>query len=412
MSGITEKPGPDTPRWLTPAVIAIVAATFFSDFGHEMATAVLPMYLAALSLGPFALGVIEGIADFVVSAAKLAGGYLGHHTQNKRHWATLGYVMTAVATSAIALAEGVAAIVTLRCVAWIGRGFRGPLRDALLADAVPATHYGRAYGLERAGDMLGAVAGPLAALLLLGVGWHFRSVILWAFVPGLIAAAMMYFFVREKDEGPRTAPPPPVTAALPARYWWFVAGVFLFGLGDFSRTFLIYLVAKAAGSDEGLKAAVLTLPIALYAGHNLISALAAYPIGFYGDRRSRPGVLVMGYALGVLTNLLLAVGSGSLVMLACAVAMSGVYIAIEETLEKAAVAEQLPREARSLGFGVLAAANAVGDMASSLYVGYLLQIGRPEWAFGIAAGLGAAGVLWLSVLLANRPLSGAAARVP
>ncbi|OGL15973.1 MAG: hypothetical protein A3K12_15980 [Candidatus Rokubacteria bacterium RIFCSPLOWO2_12_FULL_71_19] len=74
--------------------------------------------------------------------------------------------------------------------------------------------------------------------------------------------------------------------------------------------------------------------------------------------------------------------------------LSGVYIAVEETLEKAAAAELLPAELRSLGFGLLASANAVGDMVSSLYVGALLQAGRPGRAFGIAAGVGLLGVIW------------------
>ena len=77
------------------------------------------------------------------------------------------------------------------------------------------------------------------------------------------------------------------------------------------------------------------------------------------------------------------------------VVLSGTYIAVEETLEKAVAAEMLPRELRSLGFGILACANAVGDMASSLYVGFLLESQHPGWAFGIAAALGATGVLWL-----------------
>jgi hypothetical protein len=82
-----------------------------------------------------------------------------------------------------------------------------------------------------------------------------------------------------------------------------------------------------------------------------------------------------------------------------AVALSGVYLAAEQTLEKAAAAGLLPRELRSLGFGALACANAVGDMASSLYVGFLLQAGRPGWAFGLAASFGLAGVAWLGRLV-------------
>jgi MFS family permease len=106
-------------------------------------------------------------------------------------------------------------------------------------------------------------------------------------------------------------------------------------------------------------------------------------------------VLVVGYGLGVGTNLLLAFLSGSLGWLVAAIILSGVYIAIEETLEKAVAAELLPRERRSLGFGILACGNAVGDMVSSLYVGLLLEAGYTTAAFGIAAAFGAVGVCWM-----------------
>jgi hypothetical protein len=79
--------------------------------------------------------------------------------------------------------------------------------------------------------------------------------------------------------------------------------------------------------------------------------------------------------------------------------MSGVYIAVEEVVEKASAAQFLPRELRSLGLGILACANALGDMASSLTVGFLLESGRPLLAFGIPAALGTLGVLWLLVVM-------------
>jgi hypothetical protein len=81
--------------------------------------------------------------------------------RKKRGFATLGYLVTALGTGAIALTQGLAALVSARSAAWLGRGFRSPLRDFMLADEVGPTHFGRAYGIERAADMLGAVAGPL-----------------------------------------------------------------------------------------------------------------------------------------------------------------------------------------------------------------------------------------------------------
>lgn len=395
-------------RWITRTLVGIVLATFFSDFCHEAATAVLPLYLASVGLGPAALGAMEGIADLVSSFAKLFGGFVGHHIREKRPLAALGYLVTAVGTASLGLVGSATGFVTLRSAAWFGRGFRSPLRDHMLADAVEPTHYGRAYGLERAGDMLGAVAGPLAAALALGLGLQLRPLILWTVVPGVAAASAMFFLARERRPV-RGAPAPPAAAPdaapaaraarppFPRRFWLFLVGVMLFGLGDFSRTFLILL---AAGGSDGLSASGgLTLAVLLYTMHNLVAAGAAYPVGSLGDRMPKLRVLVAGYALGVGTNLLLAFGSASVTLVAIAIAMSGIYISVEETLEKAAAAEFLPRELRSLGFGILASANAVGDMAASVGVGLLLQRGQPRLAFGLAAGAGALGVAWLLIVL-------------
>jgi MFS family permease len=381
--------------------VGIVLATFFSDVSHEMATAVLPFLVAGANLGAAGLGIIEGVADFMVSLSKLAGGALGHRLRRKRPAAALGYLLTSLATAAIGVVHTLGAMVSLRTAAWMARGFRGPLRDYLLADAVEETHYGRAYGLERAGDMLGAVTGPLLATLLLFFGLSFGTVILWTLVPGVAAAACMYFLTREREEVPRPSTAPAVGAAgprFPRAFWLFLVGVLFFGLGDFSRTFLIYLAARAYGEQGPPAPGTVSFAILLFAAHNLISALAALGVGHLGDRRARLPLLTLGYGLGVVTNVLLAFAAGAAGGLAAAVALSAIYVAVEETLEKAVAAELLPRERRSLGFGILASVNAVGDMASSLYVGFALDAGAAEFGFGLAALLGAAGVLWLGVL--------------
>lgn len=378
--------------WLNATVLAIVLATFFSDLSHELVTVVLPFYLLSLQLGPAALGLIEGVADFLVSIAKLAGGIVGHRLPNKRLWCSLGYLVTALGTAAMGLVTSVGALLTLRGIAWIGRGFRSPLRDALLAENVEKEYYGRAYGLERAGDMLGAVAGVVLAIGLVTLAVPLNILILWSLVPGLLAAGAMYFCTREHTPAPTTSPP--AAESFPRSYYWFLAGVFFFGLGDFSRTFLIYLAAVALG-DEGRSAQGFTVAVLLYLGHNLVSALVAYPVGAWADRWAKQPVLLLGYGLGVLTNVLLACAYGWLPGLIVAVVLSGIYIAIEEAVEKATAAELLAPSNRSLGFGILACVNAVGDVVSSIVVGVLLQNGQGQLAFALAAGAGAVGVAWM-----------------
>ena len=401
MTQLRPNGSPPTYRWINGTVIGIILATFLSDVSHEMATAVLPLFLVTVGLGPAALGMMEGLADLLMSLSKLGGGVLGHHVQHKRPWASLGYLMTTLSTAAIGLVGSLAALVSLRGAAWVGRGFRSPLRDYMLADAVEPTHFGRAYGLERAGDMLGAVVGPLVATILVWAGFEFRTVILWTIVPGLLAAGSMFFLTRDRaSEVPaRAQQQPAAKPKFPRIFWLFVIGVFLFGLGDFSRTFLIWLAARGLGEDGVPAAGTVSIAVLLYTLHNLVSAMAAYPIGHVGDRRAKLPLLVGGYALGVITNIMLGFGGTVLGWLVVAIVLSGIYIAVEEILEKAVAAELLPRELRSLGFGILACVNAVGDMASSLYVGLLLEAGYTTLAFGIAASLGAVGVCWMLWLI-------------
>ena len=398
---------PPSRSWITRAVVGIVLATFFSDFSHEMATAVLPLYLTTVGLGPAALGVIEGLADFLSSLSKLLGGVVGHHVRDKRPWASAGYLVTACATAGLGLVGSLGGLAALRSVAWFGRGFRSPLRDHMLADAVEPTHFGRAYGFERAGDMLGAVVGPLTAGLLVYLGASIRPLILWTLLPGLLAAGAMYFIGRVRVLAVETGTASPsARPRFPRKFWVFLVGVLLFGLGDFSRTFLIWL---AAGGSDGIRAGGgLSVAVLLYALHNLVAAGVAFPVGHLGDRRSKLGVLVGGYGLGVVTNVLLAVSGGSLALIVVAIVLSGVYISVEETLEKAVAAEILPRESRSLGFGILASANAIGDMLSSIGVGLLLARGHQPLAFGLAAGVGLAGVGWMLVALRRWNHTGAA----
>jgi MFS family permease len=252
--------------------------------------------------------------------------------------------------------------------------------------------------VERAGDMIGAVLGPLLALTLLAAGVAFRSVLLVALVPGLLAAGCVLGLVKESAHAAPVRAKAALRPAMPRGYWSLVAAVAVFGLGDFSRSFLILAVVKASPAETGGWTAAFGLPVLLYALHNGVSALATFPSGHLADRFGRRRVLAAGYLLGCGVNLTLALGSHVLTAVGFAFLLSGVAIAVEETVEKACVAEMLSRESRSYGLGVLATANAVGDMVSSVGIGILWDRIGPHAAFGSAAVCSAAGVLLLATI--------------
>lgn len=383
--------------WRNPTVLGFSLASLLSDASHEMATAVLPLYLKNLGLGASALGLIEGTADLVNSAAKWVSGSLGQRMPRKKPWTALAYAVSTACVGAFALVTRVVPFLLLRCVAWAARGFRGPLRDTLMAEATDPAHYGRAYGLERAGDMAGAVIGPLAAVILLALGTAVPRIFLWTLLPGFGAALAVLLLVRERPPATASLRQRPLRPSLPPRYWAFLGAVLLFGMGDFSRTFLIF---EAAGRlPASATPTLLSVPVLLYVGHNLASGLATVPAGVLADRWSYGRTLLLGYGLGCAFNLGFAFLPGGILWLVPLFALSGVYIAIEETVEKATAARMIPEAARSYALGMLATANAVGDLVSSLVTGLLLdRLGR-AWAYGTAGAFSAAGFLALALVI-------------
>jgi MFS family permease len=187
---------PTTERWLGPGVVGIGTASFLADVGHEIPTALLPNLLTATLGAPAAaLGLIEGVADGLAGTARLAGGAIADDPQRRRAQAVAGYTTTAVLSSLIGTATAVWQVAVLRAGAWAARGLRVPARNALLADIVPASVYGRAYGFERACDNLGAIVGPLLALALVGLVGT-RTAIALSIIPGLLAALAIVYAIR------------------------------------------------------------------------------------------------------------------------------------------------------------------------------------------------------------------------
>ena len=158
--------------WLNRTVLGVGLTSLFSDWSHETATAVLPAFLAAIGAGPAWLGAIEGIADGLSSFAKLIAGHYTDRLKNRKPLAVFGYAFTALCTASFGLTTHAYQVLLGRAGAWLGRGVRSPAKKALLAADVPSGAYGRAFGLERLMDTLGAIFGPLTALWLLEATNH------------------------------------------------------------------------------------------------------------------------------------------------------------------------------------------------------------------------------------------------
>ena len=400
-------------KWLNANVVGLAINRFLSDFGHEAGTAILPLFLTAIGAPALALGLIEGVSDGLSSGAKLLGGRLGDRVAHRRPWAAAGYLLTGVTTGLYGLFGSWPWVLVVRAVGWAGRGLRSPLHDALLADSVPASAHGRAFGFDEAADTAGAIAGPLAALAILGLAASHDEMkgyvlIFWlASIPGVLAALSIVVLVKERDH-PRLRDTSFVNSLglLPAPYWRYLAAVFVFGCGDFSHTLLIMYAAQSLTPHFGQSAGAIA--IQLYALHNFLYAVGAYPAGALADKFGKGRFLIAAYALAALMNFLLAWAAPSIATLLLVFVLAGAGYALQQSLERAIAADLAPIEVRSTGFGVLAAVNGVGDLLSSAVVGVLWTAFSPAVGFFYALVMTLAGVIATTFALRSAKAAGGA----
>ncbi len=372
-------------RWLTRGVLGIGLASLFSDWGHEAATSILPAFLASLGAPAIALGVIEGVSDGFSSFAKLAGGWIADRPRWRKPTGIIGYLATGLSTFGYAFAHSWPAILVMRALGWVGRGSRGPSRDTLLADSVLPGQSGRAFGFERTMDTVGAVLGPLCATALVGL-LGVRGVLRWSALPGLLAAVVFVWLVPggKSTEGSRAPSFASSFAQLPKTFWHYLAGVFAHGIGDFAPTLLILRANQILAPRFGFARAA-TISVALYTFYNVINAMASYPAGALGDRIGKRGLLSVGYLVGVLAYAGFIFEPPTIPVLAILFGLAGVHGGFQQSLEKSLASELLPSHVRGSGFGVLATANGIGDLVSSIAVGALWSAVSPAAGFAYAA---------------------------
>jgi MFS family permease len=359
-------------RWLNRTVLGIGLASLFSDWSHEIATAVLPTFLATMGVAAAWLGFIEGISDGLSSFAKMASGYYTDRFQRRKPIAVAGYVVTALGTASFGLATAAWHVLLSRSIAWLGRGVRTPVRKALLAGAVTPETYGRAFGLERTMDTVGAIVGPASAVLLLAaVHHHYPTLFAWTLLPGLIASALMAFLVVEKARKPvKHISFGESLRALPVPFRKFLLAVGLFGSGDFAHSMLILLATQRLTPSLGATRAA-SIAVGLYLLHNVLYAGFAFVAGWLADRFEKRWLLALGYAAAALMAVLIIALPVSVLTLAFIFALGGIHVAMTETLEDSFCAELVGEEHHGMAFGVLASVNGIGDFISSTVVGLL-----------------------------------------
>lgn len=395
-------PGTTPAPWRSlPAGIWVLGfGSLFMDISSELIHSLLPVFMVTtLGASMVTVGIIEGVAEATAAVVKVFAGVLSDFLGKRKFLLVLGYALAAFTKPMFPLAGSVGWVFAARFLDRVGKGMRGAPRDALVADIAPRHLRGAAYGLRQALDSAGALIGPLLAVgFMVWLANDIRAVLWVAVVPAFIAVALLMRYVREpaRDHaqdriGPR------LTLAdarrLPLRYWLVVLLGAVFTLARFSEAFLVL-----RAQDVGLGLAYVPLVMIVM---NVFYAAAAYPAGAAADRVRPRTLLLIGLAVLVAADILLALAVSPLLVFAGA-ALWGLHMAFTQGLLSKLVSDTVPADLRGTGFGIFNLVSGGALLAASVIAGALWSVFGASATFLTGAAFAAVASVGLLVTMRRR----------
>lgn len=369
--------------------------SFCTDVASEMAYPVVPLFLATVLGAPaLALGVIEGVAEAIVSLMKGWSGWHSDRTGKRVPLIRLGYGLGALSKPLLALAFAWPMVFLARGVDRLGKGLRVSARDALVADAVDVCDAGRAYGFGRMMDTFGAMTGALVAM---GLLWllpgGYRLIFLLATIPGLITIWLTFGLREARAELPasQAQPRPSLRQALraqPSAYWRTLGPLGLFALANSSDAFLLLRARNLGMSDMEV--------VLAYALFNLVYAASAFPLGVLSDRLGRWPMLCCGWML--YAGVYFWMGEAPMADLWLLFPIYGLYMGLTDGASKTLIAVQTEPGTRGLAIGAFQMVVGMMTLCGSLLAGLLWDAFGPASAFRLGGGMALASLAALLFL--------------
>lgn len=379
------------PRWLSRNVMALGLVSLFTDISGEMVVPLLPLFITTvLGGGALAVAWVDGLAELSNALLQVVAGRRADRTGKKRPLVLLGYSLSGLIRPLMAFATAPWHAVLVRVIDRVGKGLRSSPRDAILAAESQEHERGRVYGFHRAMDHMGAVLGPLAAVVLLSAfAGDLRKVFLMAAIPGAAAVLVIVLLLREKEAPRRRVKLPAWSWTPPRELWPALAPIAIFTLGASSDMFLLL---KATRSN----APVSSLPLLWMALH-VVKAGSSLLGGQVADRMGERASIILGWLvyIGVYAGLALVEDP---TQVAALFVIYGLFHGLTEGPEKALIARLAPAKARATAFGWYNLITGVLSLPASLFFAWLWDTYGAATAFYSGAFFAACALLLLLLL--------------
>lgn len=366
------------------------------DVSSEMVYPLVPLFLSSvLGVNKSVIGLIEGVAEATASILKLFSGALADRFGKNKLLMGLGYGVSTGSRAILATAGGWGAVFGSRFVDRVGKGIRTAPRDAIVAASTPPEIMGKAFGLHRTLDTLGAVLGPaLAMLVLFFYAGDYRLVFWLSIIPGILAVLLIVLFITA--DGPVQSERRSFiwsAKEFDGRFWSFILVVGLFSLGNSSDAFLILRAENAGVSPVWVPG--------VYLGFHFVYALVAVPGGMLADRFGKRRFILLGFVLFSAVYAGFALASSPW-QVAGLFALYGVYMGLTDGVQRAYLATIIPPERRATGYGIYHTVVGLAILPASLAAGLLWDHVGPAAPFWYGAVFSAAAALLFLVLILKR----------
>jgi MFS family permease len=350
---------------LPKQVIILSLVSLFTDMASEMLYPITPIFLSSVLGASMAfVGLIEGIAEVTAGLLKGYFGVLSDKLGKRSIFVVLGYGLSAIAKPLPGIIPNTFTVLFSRITDRIGKGVRTAPRDALLA-SYAENNTGAVFGFHRAMDTLGAVIGPLLALLMLNfLRFNYQNIFIIAFIPSLIAV-IFTLYVKDKKSEIKSRPKTDMLSfwkSSPVQYKILVYLMTIFSLVNSSDVFLILKSKNISGSD--------TLAIAGYIFYNIIYAVSSYPIGILADKLGKKKVFIIGLLIFSIVYFGFA-SLNSFIFVWILFALYGIYASSTEGVLKAWVSDLVPDQSRGSAIGLITMSSSFAMMIGSIAAGFL-----------------------------------------
>lgn len=376
---------------ISRTVIILSVVSFFTDVATEMLYPIMPVYLSSIGFSIVLIGVLEGIAEAIAGLSKGYFGKLSDNSGKRLPFVQLGYAFSAISKPMMAVIVYPLWIFFARTLDRFGKGIRTGARDAMLSDEATEDTKGKVFGFHRSLDTLGAVVGPLFALLYLYFNpKDYKTLFYIAFIPGVLALLSTFILKDKVKPSTKTRESVKLVDFIsylktgPKMYRKLLIGLLLFALFNSSDVFLL-LKVKETGVDD-------SYVIGMYIFYNLIYALLALPLGVLADKLGLKKVFMIGLILFAIVYFGMAVVH-SIYGLVALFLLYGAYSAATEGISKAWISNISDRRDTATAIGTFAGLQSVCTMLASMFTGLIW------YNYGATATFICTGIVTLIVLI-------------